>query len=677
MRESTKHRYVWLFLLAIAVPSITLAWIGARLIGQEQELEQRRRFDEQRRVVSEVRGVLLRRLEGFKLQEVDSLISREFAPSAEQLNPAIVLSGLVDNERLILPWESASRLPEMPPDTDNPPFDELMARGSAAEFSEGDDAAAAVLYGEALAVAQDTGQETRARFLLARTLGKAGRDQASRDEYQTLLRTDTRTADESGVPFALYAVRQLLRADVADTGMAELIEAELERGLLVAPSELYLLRVLAASLADVATDAALRSRASRLVGVIELRNVLAEQALVLQREFSRLGLMPPSTGDGQSAEPSWLSWGDSWLVAVSPLSGAIQGVLVAVRGDEVLEAVEREVVTNGAGESFEIVNASDGASQSLLPNFPGLSVRFASQGSATGPASLRRAFLLVALVLVLSVTLMGGYLLWRDVRREVNVAELRSEFISAVSHELKTPLTSIRMFAETLQMHGTESIHERTEYLDTIVSESQRLTRLLDNVLEFSKIERGAKQYAPRRSSLADIVRASARTMRYPYEREGFNLRVDIAEGIPEIDVDRDAIEQAILNLLTNAMKYSDAGSDIHLALRMENGYALIEVSDHGVGIAAHEQERIFERFYRVPDSDGDTAGGTGLGLTLVQHIAVAHGGHVTVESEPQRGSTFTLHLPLEAHPLEARPSEARPLEARPLEAHPLEEHRA
>ena len=146
---------------------------------------------------------------GFKLQEIDSLISREFAPSSEHLNPAVVLSGLVDNERLILPWESASRLPEIPPDTDNPSFDALMARGSAAEFSEGDDAAAAALYGEALAAAQDTRQETRARFLLARTLGKAGRDQASRDEYQTLLRTDTRTmtnleCPSRFTPFASY-----------------------------------------------------------------------------------------------------------------------------------------------------------------------------------------------------------------------------------------------------------------------------------------------------------------------------------------------------------------------------------------------------------------------------------------------------------------------------------------
>ena len=142
----------------------------------------------------------------------------------------MVLSALVDNERLILPWESASRLPGMPPPTDNPPFDALMVRGTAAEFSEGDNAAAAGLYEEALAAAQDIGQETRARFLLARALGKAGRHQVSMDEYRTLLRSDTRTADESGVPFALYAVRQLLSSGMADTGMAELIEAELERG---------------------------------------------------------------------------------------------------------------------------------------------------------------------------------------------------------------------------------------------------------------------------------------------------------------------------------------------------------------------------------------------------------------------------------------------------------------
>ena len=120
------------------------------------------------------------------------------------MSSAVVLTGLVDDERVILPWESASRVRGTVSDSGNPPFDELMARGSVAELSERNDAAAARLYGEALAAARDTAQETRARFLLARALGKVGRDQASVDEYRTLLRSDTRTAAEFGVPFALY-----------------------------------------------------------------------------------------------------------------------------------------------------------------------------------------------------------------------------------------------------------------------------------------------------------------------------------------------------------------------------------------------------------------------------------------------------------------------------------------
>ena len=360
--------------------------------------------------------------------------------------------------------------------------------------------------------------------------------------------------------------------------------------------------------------------------------------------------MPLSESIGLAAEPFWTSWGDSWLVSVSPRSGGLEGVLVAVRQDEAITATSRDIVASSAGESFEILGGPSGTAQSLAPTFPGLSVRFTSPGLATGPLALRRAFLLAALMLVLSVTLGGGYFFWRDFRRELGLAELRSEFVSLVSHELKTPLTSIRMFAETLQMHGVERMHERTEYLDTIVSESQRLTRLLDNVLEFSRIERGAKRYAPEPSSLAEIVQASARTMRYPYEREGFKLDVDVADGLPDVDVDRDAIEQAILNLLTNAMKYSDTDRNVRLGLRRENGYALIEVMDQGIGIAPEDHGRIFEQFYRVPSPDGDSKSGTGLGLTLVRHIAEAHGGHVSVRSNPAQGSTFSLHLPLEEH---------------------------
>jgi len=169
----------------------------------------------------------------------------------------------------------------------------------------------------------------------------------------------------------------------------------------------------------------------------------------------------------------------------------------------------------------------------------------------------------------------------------------------------------------------------------------------LNNVLDFSKIERGRKTYRHESQSLEEIVRLTARTMRYPLEQKRFALRLEIEEDISPVRVDRDAIEQAILNLLANAMKYSGESRDIDLRLRSEDGEAVIEVSDRGVGIEPGEESRIFERFYRVSSPENDRIPGTGLGLTLVQHIAQAHDGRVTVKSVLGKGSTFSMIIPL------------------------------
>jgi signal transduction histidine kinase len=204
------------------------------------------------------------------------------------------------------------------------------------------------------------------------------------------------------------------------------------------------------------------------------------------------------------------------------------------------------------------------------------------------------------------------------------------------------------MFAETLRIGRPTDAGTRDEYLDTIVNESERLTRLLNNVLDFSKIEQGAKRYSRAPHRLADIVRAAARAMQYPLEQQQFVLRTEIEDNLPPALVDRDAIEQAILNLLANAMKYSGDSRDIEIRLRSQDGFAVVEVSDRGPGIEPAEQSRIFERFYRVPGAENDRIPGTGLGLTLVQHVAEGHGGRVTVRSARGEGSAFSLFIPLE-----------------------------
>jgi signal transduction histidine kinase len=229
----------------------------------------------------------------------------------------------------------------------------------------------------------------------------------------------------------------------------------------------------------------------------------------------------------------------------------------------------------------------------------------------------------------------------------VRIAELRSQFVSNVSHELKTPLTAIRMFAEALQLEYATDPKAHKEYLDTIVNESERLTRLLNNVLDFSRIDRGQRNYRMEPVLLAEVVRAAAQTMQYPLKDQGFFLSLRVDDQIPRVLIDRDAILQAILNLLTNAVKYSGRSRNIELQLSAKNGSAIIQVTDHGIGIPESEQHRIFEKFYRSSIPENHAIAGTGIGLALVAHIVEAHGGTVRVQSNPGEGSTFSICLPL------------------------------
>jgi signal transduction histidine kinase len=203
------------------------------------------------------------------------------------------------------------------------------------------------------------------------------------------------------------------------------------------------------------------------------------------------------------------------------------------------------------------------------------------------------------------------------------------------------------MFAETLLHRGPEDRETHEEFLGTIVDESNRLSRLLGNVLEFSAIERGKRQYQMQSRDLGEILQAAIKAIQQRLDSEGFVLTTSFEGGIPPAPVDGDAIEQAVLNLLTNAMKYSGDSRGISIELRREGELAVISVSDRGLGIPAGEQQRIFESFFRGNSPAVEEIPGTGLGLTLVDHIAKAHGGVVEVESTPGQGSTFTLRLPL------------------------------
>jgi len=273
------------------------------------------------------------------------------------------------------------------------------------------------------------------------------------------------------------------------------------------------------------------------------------------------------------------------------------------------------------------------------------------QGDFASPEKWARANFAYNMTLsaALALVLIGGIALTiRTALREMKLSAMKNEFVSNVSHELRTPLSSIRVFGEFMRRGRVEDHEKVREYGSYIETESRRLTQLINNILDFSRIESGRRVYTFEEADLEEILAGTLGTFTVRLRDKGFDVSYQGPdEPLPEIEVDPNAIDRAVANLLDNAVKYSEEDRVIQVALDRTNGEAVISVTDHGIGIPRDEQEKIFERFHRVSTGLVHDVKGSGLGLSLVRHIAESHGGTVSVESEVGRGSTFTIRLPL------------------------------
>lgn len=334
---------------------------------------------------------------------------------------------------------------------------------------------------------------------------------------------------------------------------------------------------------------------------------------------------------------------------------------------ELLPKVIAEVLPEVAGGKGLVVAVRDGRDRQLLPANPPLDPKddrvrrhldfvftdwtIALQGELASPEQWARTnfYFNVTVSVALAVVLVGGVIVTlRTTLREMRLSAMKNEFVSNVSHELRTPLSSIRVFGEFLRRGRVTDPDKIREYGGHIETESRRLTQLINNILDFSRIESGRRVYTFERVDLEELLTETLSTFAVRLRSSGLELEYEGPGGpLPEIEGDRNALDRAVANLLDNAVKYSDGGRRI--VVRLENGgaEARIAVIDEGVGIPKEEHERIFERFHRVSTGLVHDVKGTGLGLSLVRHIVEAHGGSVSVESEVGRGSTFTLRLPL------------------------------
>jgi two-component system, OmpR family, phosphate regulon sensor histidine kinase PhoR len=260
-------------------------------------------------------------------------------------------------------------------------------------------------------------------------------------------------------------------------------------------------------------------------------------------------------------------------------------------------------------------------------------------------AVARRRLLEMVLVALSSVVVIAGlFVILIAAERERRLSNLKSEFVANVSHELKTPLALVRMFGELLQTGRADTEEKRKQYLSIIVSESDRLNALIENVLDFAKVERGQAAYEFSPGRLAEPVSRAVEACRVRAERDGVALELTL-EDVPELSLDERAIEIAVINLVDNALKYAPDGKRVCVVVRPSAGGAEVAVTDQGPGIAPDDRKRIFQRFVRGKTASGKQVRGSGIGLSLVKHIADAHGGSIRIEDAHPHGSVFTLRL--------------------------------
>jgi signal transduction histidine kinase len=268
------------------------------------------------------------------------------------------------------------------------------------------------------------------------------------------------------------------------------------------------------------------------------------------------------------------------------------------------------------------------------------------------PAKLQLAAqkLIVSLGLIIGMLVLtiaiGGGLIFSDLKRQAVLARQKTDFVSNVSHELKTPLTSIRMFSDLLAEGRVEDEAKRRSYFNIITAETARLTRLINNVLDFSHMERGERKYTFQKCDFTALVRETVEIYRPHVESNGFKLELSLPNAPLCVSGDRDALSQIVVNLLSNAEKYSNGAKEISVEAVAESRWAILKVLDRGPGVAAGCENKIFEQFYRAHDSLSSGIQGSGLGLTLARQIARAHGGDVTYEPRKGGGSCFCLRIP-------------------------------
>lgn len=631
-------RTLALFLCLMLVLGSALGWLGWQFLKQDRALE-KQRLQERLELAADQMAAALQQ----SITDLEKFLN--FVPDSKtkELPDGVVALNVTKHTIITSPSGRLLFYPMIQND-EEPPF-EVFAPGEILEFQH-NNPANAVEFFQKLARSKDPGVRAGALLRLGRNLRKTGRYEDALETYSELAQLGQITV-EDGLPAEMMA--QVARITVLETiGRQEELRKEVsimskalwsgEWDLLHPVWEYYV-------------EEAQRFLEPRALTEYE-QNSLA-LSFAAESIYTQWNAQPESKGrlivkiEGQPILISWTGTTNqltALLAGPNYLFSNWKELLHGLRVQGALIDTDGQVLIGSLNE-----NSLHAIRTALDTNLPGtLHATITDDDTNEAGFAGRRNLVILGFAVLILVLLAGSYFIMRSINRERAVARLQSEFISAVSHEFRTPLTSLRHLSEMLSKGrvGTEELRQKSYVI--LASESERLQNLVESLLDFSRIEAGAFRYQYELVNPVKLMDEIVTEFQEKAKAHGYQVEFDHAGEYPQIRADKEALSLAIRNMLNNAIKYSPDCHTVWIEMSRERGRLVIRVKDQGVGIPISEQKEIFKRFVRGTGSRANNIQGTGIGLAMANHIIEAHNGEIHLESEPGKGSTFTIQLPME-----------------------------
>ncbi len=652
-----------LLLVVVIVPTVGVLWFMLAAMDNERVAVRQRLVTAYRAQLTGVKGQLTAWLQ----RQAAKLDERAAGATCAATFAGVVRAGEADS--LICtgetPGESYPRRQVAPASTTEPRDRHWR---SAARFEhKGDFRRAAEAFARIAQQSSDKGRAARALQAQARCLSRDGRredalevlrEELSRPEYRSATDLQGRLIAPSALLLALQLTGDP-QGQAFQTAAGALQERLNDYGepVVSAPQRRFLMRDLQAMAPDgpVAPEARKRNGFDTLDA-----EDLAADYLASETEPPQPSTLLRSAADG----PWQLASASGRIVALHTEAGLRGRLEQTVAEMDPATDLKVEILPPASEADPQALFVAFGAGEPLAGWK--LALDLDQQAEVDAAASRQIAVYLWTGLLVIVLIIAATAVIARAITAQMRSTRLKNDLLANVSHELKTPLASMRLLVETLLEGPALEPRQVEEYLQLIAQENSRLSHLVENFLSFSRFERGKHTFERREMTADSVVRAATAVMGERFSAPRCRFAVEVAPGLPEIDADPDAMVTVILNLLDNAYKYSGDDKRIALSAFAEDGEVCFAVADNGIGLSGRERKRVFERFYQADQDLARTASGCGLGLSIVSFIMHAHDGSVDVRSRAGEGSTFTVRLPAVDAPVTGASHVARPGLAKP-----------